>query len=172
MDVHPTAPNLDRVLRQQLTDGAHELAPRVNLKELWPPQRAPLVNPSKAIGDLCHSLASQGLNLFVAAGDVNDRESIAEGIPSYTVVWQKEQVGLVDRVWHRHVKLWPWYVPWGGEVDLPDGLFLEPVLGLLLSHICCSRQLFYGCEPLSVASGAVINVPKLPIWLHRGIPTA
>ena len=78
VDVNPTAPNLDRVLRQQLTDGAHELAPRVNLKELRPPQGAPLVNPSKAIGDLYRSLASQGLSLFVAAGDVNDRESITE----------------------------------------------------------------------------------------------
>ena len=111
VDVHPTAPNLDRVLRQQVTDGAHELLPRVNLTELWPPQGAPFVNPSKANGDLCRSLVSQGLSLFVAAGDVNDHESIAEGFPSYTVVWQKEQVGLVDLVWHRHVKLWPWYVP-------------------------------------------------------------
>ena len=36
VDFNPTALNLDRVLRQQLTDGAHELAPRVNLKELRP----------------------------------------------------------------------------------------------------------------------------------------
>ena len=79
VDVHPTAPNLERVLRQQLTDGAHKLSPRDNLKEFWPPQGAPLVNPSKAIGDLCRSLASQGLSPFVAAGDVNDRESISEG---------------------------------------------------------------------------------------------
>ena len=90
VDVNPTAPNLNRVLRQQLIDGALELAPRVNLKELWPPQGAPLVNPGKAIGDLCRSLASQGLSLFVAAGDVNDRESITEGFPSYAVVWQEE----------------------------------------------------------------------------------
>ena len=82
-----TAPDLDRVLCQQLTDGAHELAPRVNLKELRPPPKGPLVNPSKAIGDLCRSLASQRLSLFVAAGDVNDRESIAEGFLSYAVVW-------------------------------------------------------------------------------------
>ena len=67
------------MLCQQLTDGAHELAPRVNLKELRPPQGARLVNPSKAIGDLCRNLASQGLSLFVAAGEVNDRESITEG---------------------------------------------------------------------------------------------
>ena len=71
-DVHPTAPNLDSVLCQQLTDGAHELAPRVNLKELRPLQGAPLVNPSEAIGDLCRGLASHGLSLFVAAGDVKD----------------------------------------------------------------------------------------------------
>ena len=75
VDVNPTAPNLDRLIRKQLTDGAHELAPRVNLKELRPLQVAPLVNPSKATGDLCLSLASQGLSLFVAAGDVNDRET-------------------------------------------------------------------------------------------------
>ena len=79
VDVNLTAPNLDRVLCQQLTDGAHELAPRVNLKELRPPQRAPLVNPSKAIGHLCRSLVVMGLSLFVAAGDVNDREAVTEG---------------------------------------------------------------------------------------------
>ena len=79
MDVNPTAPNLDRVLHQQLTDGAHELTAGVNLKQLRPWQAVPLVNRSKAIGDLCHSLASQGLSLFEAAGDVNDRESIREG---------------------------------------------------------------------------------------------
>ena len=85
MDVNPTAPNLDRVLRQQ-TDGAHALTAGVNLKAFRPPQGAPLVNPSKAIGDICRSLASLGLSLFVAAGDVNDRENIAEGFPSYAVV--------------------------------------------------------------------------------------
>ena len=70
VDVNPTAPSLDRVLRQQLTDGAHELTAGVNLKDLRTPQGAPLVNPGKAIGDLCRSLASQGLSLFVATGDV------------------------------------------------------------------------------------------------------
>ena len=61
VDVNPTALNLDRLLRQQLTDGAHELTAGVNLKELRPPQGAPLVNRGKAIGDLCRSLPSQGL---------------------------------------------------------------------------------------------------------------
>ena len=147
MDVNPTAPNLDRVLRQQLTDGAHELAPRVNLKELRLPQGASLVNTSKVIGDLCRSLASQGLSLFVAAGDFNDRESITEDFLSYAVVWQEEQVGLMDLVWYRHVKFWPRYVSWSRQIDLPDGLLFELVLGLLLSHLCCRRQFLMAVSP-------------------------
>ena len=153
----PDRADLDRVLCQQLTDGAHELTTGLNLKELRPPQGAPLVNPDKAIGDLCRSLASQGLSLFVAAGDVNDRESITEGFPSYAVVWQVEQVCLMDLVLYRHVKFRPWYVSWSRQISLPDGLFLEPVLGLLLSHLCCRRKLFDGCEPLPVTSGTVVN---------------
>ena len=161
VDVSPTAPNLDRVLRQQLTDGAHELVPRFNVKELRPSQGAPLVNPSKAIGDLCRSLASQGLSLFVAAGDVNKRERTTEGFLSYAVVWQEEQVCLMDLVWYRHVKFRPWYVSWSRQIDLPDGLLFEPVLSLLLSHLCCRRQLFDGCEPLPVTSGTVENARKV-----------
>ena len=87
------------MLCQQLTHCTNELSSRVNLKELRPPLGTPLVNPSQAIGDLCRSLANQRLSLLVAAGDVNDRESIAEGFSSYTVVWQEEQVGLMDLVW-------------------------------------------------------------------------
>ena len=61
-------------------------------------------------------------------------------------------------------------------IDLPDGLLLEPVLGLLLSPFCCRRQLFYGCEPLPVTSGTVVNACKaggqLFIWLDRCIQAA
>ena len=66
----------------------------------------------------------------------------------------------MDLVWHRNVKLRPWYVSWGGEVDLLDGLHFEPVLDLLLSHLCCRRQLFDGCEHISVALWAVVNASK------------
>ena len=59
----------------------------------------------------------------------------------------------MDLVGHRHVKLRPRYAPWGRQIDLPDGLPFEPVLGLLLSHLCCRRQILDGCEPLPVASG-------------------
>ena len=157
VDVYPTAPNLDRVLRQQLTDGVHELAPRVNLKELQPPQGAPLVNLSKAIGGLCRSVASQGLSFFVAACDVNDRDSIKEGFLSYAIVWQEEEVCLMDLVWYHHVKFRPWYVSWSRQIDLPISLLSEPGLGLLPSHLCCRRQLFDGCDPLPVTSGTVVN---------------
>ena len=61
-----------------------------------------------------------------------------------------------DLVGHRHVKLWPWYAPWGRQIDLPDGLPFESVFGLLFGHLCCIRQLLDGCEPLPVASGAVV----------------
>ena len=55
-DVNPTSPDLDRVLCKQLAHRSHELVPRVNLKELRLSQGVPAVNPSKAIGDLFHSL--------------------------------------------------------------------------------------------------------------------
>ena len=157
VDVNPTAPNLYRVLCQQLTDGAHELTAGVNLKKLWLSQGASVVNPGKAIGDLCRSLASRGPSLFVAAGDVNDRDSIMEGFQFYAVVWQEEQVYLMNLGWYRHVKFRPCYVSWSRQIDLPDGLLLETVLDLLLSHLCCRCQLFDGCEPLPVTSGTVVN---------------
>ena len=148
VDVNPTAQNMDRVLRQQLTDGAHELSLRINLKKLRPPQGAPLVNPRMEIGDLCRFLASQGLSLFVAAGD---GESITEGFLSYVVVLAR-RAGLLDG---------PCLVP-PCQISAVvcvveqanrsiDGLLLE------LSHLCCRRQLFYGCEPPSVTSGTVVN---------------
>ena len=45
VDVNPSSPNLDRVLCQQLTHCTHELAPRVNLKELRPPQGGSACKP-------------------------------------------------------------------------------------------------------------------------------
>ena len=74
VDVNPTAPNLDR---------AHELTVGVNLKELRPPQGASLVNPNKALGDLCRSFANQELSRLEADGDVNDRESVMESFLYY-----------------------------------------------------------------------------------------
>ena len=95
VNIDPTALNLNRVLCQQLAHCTHELAPRVNLKELRPLQRPPSVDPRQSIGDLCRGLASQRLSLFVAWGYINDPESVAEGFPPYAVVWQKEQIRLV-----------------------------------------------------------------------------
>ena len=98
VDVNPTAPNMNRVLSSSWP--THELAPRVNLKELRPLQRPPSVDPRRSIGDLCRGLASQRLSLFVALGYIYDRESVAEGFPLNAVVWLKEQIRLVDLVGH------------------------------------------------------------------------
>ena len=152
MDVNSTALNLNRVLCQQLADRAHELTAGVNLEKFRPLQWPPSVDPRQSIGNLCGGLASQRLSLFVASGYINDRESVAEGFPPHTVVWQKEQIRLVYFIWHCHVKLRPLYAPWGRQIDLPDSLPFEPVLGLLFSHLGCRRQLLDGCEPLQVAS--------------------
>ena len=119
----------------------------VNMKELRPPQGSPLVNPGKAIGHLCYSLASQGLGLFVAAGDVNVRETITEGFPSYAVVWQEEQVCLMDLVWYRHVKFRPWFVSSSRQIDLPDGLLLELVLGLLVVIFAADASFLMALSP-------------------------
>ena len=40
--------------------------------------------------------------------------------------------------------------------DLLNGLLLEPVLGLLLVHLGCIREIFDGRQSLPVSSGAVI----------------
>ena len=72
VDVNTSTSDLDPVFGEQLAHRTHELAPRVNLKEVRPPQGALLVNPSQAIGNLCRGLASQRLNLFVVRGHIND----------------------------------------------------------------------------------------------------
>ena len=52
----------------------------------------------------------------------------------------------MDLVGHRHVKLRPRYAPWGRQIDLPDGLPFEPVLGLLFSHLRAPSSSLGGCS--------------------------
>ena len=92
--------------------------------------------------------------------DTQRRESIAEGVSSFTVVWQKEQVGLMDLVWYRHVKFRPWYEPRSRQIDLSHGLLLEPILCLLPGHLGCGREISDGHQSLPVSSGDVINARK------------
>ena len=66
----------------------------------------------------------------------------------------------MDLVWYRHVKFRPWYVPWSRQIDLPDGLLLELVPGLLLGYLGYGREIFDGRQSLPVSSGAVINASK------------
>ena len=109
--------------------------------------RKGLVNPSQAISNLCRGLVSQRLGLFEARGHINDRESVAVGFPPYAVVWQKEQIRLVDFVGHRHVKLRPRCAPWGRQIDLPDGLPFEPVLGPLSVTLTADTSFSMAASP-------------------------
>ena len=105
MVINTPTSNRNSLFRQHLADCAHELSPRVNLEKLGPLQWPPSVDPRQGIGDLCCGLASQRLSLFVAAGDVNDRESIAKGLPPHAAMQQKEQVSFMDLVWLADIKL-------------------------------------------------------------------
>ena len=50
-------------------------------------------------------------------------------------------------------------------VDLADGLLFEPVLGLLLNHLFCRRQLFDGCEPLPLTCSKCLQVGLTAFYL-------
>ena len=132
MGVNPTAPGLDPVFGEHLAHRAHELTPRVNLEKLRALQYLPSVDARQSIGDLFSLFCGQRLGLFVTRGHINDRESVAEGFPPNAVVWQKEQIRLVDLVGHRHVKLRPRYASWGRQIDLQMACLLSQSLA------CCS----------------------------------
>ena len=161
MDIYSAAPDLDPVLCQELVHPTHELAPRVNLKQLRPLQGPPFVDARQGIGDLCSAFASQRLSLLVAAGDVNDRESIARGLPLHAIVGKKEQICLVDFIWYPDIKLRSRYVSWSRQVDLPDCLSLQPVLSHIFRNLGCRRQMFDGCDSLPIAPGAIIDPCQL-----------
>ena len=73
MNIDATVLNLDSMFGKQLAHRTHELTAGVNLKELRPPQGAPLVNPSQAIG---HGVGQRAGD-FVAAGAVADLKHCA-----------------------------------------------------------------------------------------------
>ena len=56
---------------------------------------------------------------------------------------------------------------WGREVDLPDGLFLQPVLRHIFRNLGSCGKVFDGCEPLPVAPGAIIGLRQL--WCQTRI---
>ena len=161
MDINSAAPDLDPVLSKELANWPHKFTSRVNLKKLGPLQRPPFVDARQGIGDLCCTLASQRLSLLVAAGDVNDRESILICPPPYVVMWQKQEVGLVHLIGGGHIELGAWDFSGSREVDLPDGLLLEPVLGHIFRNLGSCGEAFDGCEPLPVAPGAIVGLRQL-----------
>ena len=161
VDIDPAAPDLGLVLGQQLVDSTHELTPGVDLQKLRPLQGPPFVDARQGIGDLCCAFASQRLSLLTPRGNVNYGEGLLIGPPTNAVVGKKEQVGLVDLIWYPDIKLRSRYVSRSRQVDLPDCLFLQPVLGHILRNLGCRRQMFDGCDSLPIAPGAIIDPCQL-----------
>ena len=159
MDINTTTSNRNLVLPAPDWPRQWALAPG-QPGEAWATSMFPSVDPRQGISGLCCGLASERFSLFVADGDINDRESIAKGLPPHAVVCQKEHIRLMDLVWRGDVEFWSWNVPWSRQIDLPDSLLLEPVLGLLLSLLWL--RVFWSPLILPVASGAVVNASKLP----------
>jgi len=83
---------------QQLADCAHELTPRVNLQKTRPSERSTFVNAIERSGNLCCTLVSQRLCLFVAGSDVNHGQCILVNAAANAVVWQLQKISLVDRI--------------------------------------------------------------------------
>jgi len=121
-----------------------ELAPRVDLQQLRPRQRAALVNRLKSFRNLRRVFGGQRLCLFVTAGDVDNSQRVFVSFSTFTftrefVVREKKKVRLVDRVRRRYVEFGPWNVSRRGEIDLPEGLFDKPLLGGFFRDFCSIR---------------------------------
>ena len=73
-------------------NSAHELAPRVYLKELWPFQRRAFVNLLKGFCHLDSLFRGQAFCFFVAASHIDNSKSVFEtfAVMRQFVVWQKK----------------------------------------------------------------------------------
>ena len=159
--IDPAAPGLDVVLSKELANCPHKFASRVHLQQLGPLQRPPFVDARQGIGDLCCALASQRLGLLVPRGNVDYGEGVLISPPSHAVVRKEKEVSLMDLVWRPDIKLRSRYLSPRRQIDLPDGLFLQPVFSHIFRGPGCRRQLLDGCESLPVAPGAIINPRQL-----------
>jgi len=117
---------------------SHELAPRVGLQQLRPRQSAALVNRLKSFRNLCRVFGGQRLSLFVTAGDVDNNQHVFVNFVAHRdlLIRQKKKARLVDRVRLRYVEFGLWNIPRRGEIDLPKGLFDEPLLGGFFRDFC------------------------------------
>ena len=153
----PAAPSLDFVLSKELANWPHKFASRVHLQQLGPLQRPPFVDARQGIGDLCCALVSQRLGLLVPRGNVDYGQGVLISSPSHAVVRKEKEVSLMDLVWRPDIKFRSRYAPRRRQVDLPDGLFLQPVLSRIERGPRCRRQLLDGGDSFPVAPGAIIN---------------
>ena len=112
VDVRAASSNRNPVLCQQLASRTHELTSRVNLEKLGPLQGPPFVDALESGRDLSRGLACHGLGFLIAAGNVNERESVLIRFPPDLVVWNENEVSLVDLIWLTDVKPRARAVPW------------------------------------------------------------
>ena len=78
-------------------------------------------------------------------------------------MWQKKKVRLVDRVGRRHIKFRARNVSRGWKIDLPNGLFVEPLFGNIFRHFSGFCQFFYRRDALPVPLGAVVDFGELGV---------
>ena len=78
-------------------------------------------------------------------------------------MWQKKKVRLVYRVGRRHVKFRARNVSRCRQIDLPNGLFVEPMFGNIFGHFGDFCQFFYRRDALPVPLGAVVDFGEFGI---------
>ena len=155
VNFNPPAPDEGFVLFHQFRDSTHEFAPGVDLQHLRPGQRAVLVGGQKSFRDFIRIFRSQGFGLFVAAGDIDNGESVFENFAPTRelVVRQKKKIRLVDLVGCGHVESRSRNVSWRGEEYLPERLPDKPLFGRFFRDLGGCGQFFTAAKPFQYPSG-------------------
>ena len=124
MDFRAATPYRNTVLCKERANCTHQLASGLILEKLGPRQGPPFVEALDSGRQLSRRLAGQGLGLFLAAGNLNEHESVVLRFSPHFILWKEKEVGMVDLVQLADVKPKAREVPRGGKIDLPKGLLL------------------------------------------------
>ena len=82
---------------------------------------------------------------------------------------QKKKVRLIDRVGRRHVEFRTRNVSRRRQVDLPESLLDEPLLGSVFGNFRGFSSFFDGRGTFPVALGAVVDFGELGIHLFSAV---
>ena len=126
----------------------------VNLQHFRPRQRAALVNCLKSFRNFIRIFRSQGFGLFVAAGNIDNGESVFVNFPATRelVVRQKKKIRLVDLVGCGHVESRARNAPRRGEEYLPESL-PHHVFAISSGTLAASANFFIAAMPFQYPSG-------------------